>query len=99
MKPYKIFTKMWRICFISAGIAVFLLFLTAIILNLQVDNVSDVIIRLKNMNICAFILLAVSFAGFGLTQALEQFVMKKNEKKRAGGSGIRSTFKNKPILH
>ncbi|CDG23302.1 conserved exported protein of unknown function [Xenorhabdus poinarii G6] len=33
------------------------------------------------MNLCAFILLAASFAGFVLTQALEQFVMKKNEKK------------------
>jgi hypothetical protein len=81
MKPYGTLIKMWKICFIGAGIAVFLLFLTAITLNLKVNDVSDTIIRLKNMNIYAFILLAASLAGVGVMGKLEHFVMKKNEKK------------------
>ncbi|MBD2795715.1 YcxB family protein [Xenorhabdus sp. 18] len=79
MKPYGIFIKMWQICFIGAGIAAFILFLNAIILSLKVDDISDVIIRLKNMNIGAFILLAASLVGAGVTEKLEQFIMKKKE--------------------
>ncbi|AOM40127.1 hypothetical protein [Xenorhabdus hominickii] len=83
MKPYGMFINMWKICFFGASFAVFWLFLNAVILNLKADDVSDAIIRIKDMNICAFVLLGVSLVGFGITEKLEQFVMKKNEKKKS----------------
>lgn len=82
VKPYRMFINMRKLYFATAGIAIFLLFLSAVTLIFKTDNdVNNVITRLRNANIFSFILLGASLAMLSITEKLEQFFMKKNEGK------------------